>query len=205
MSIEEAEKTFRKEMQEAGVDNSTVKSWIRVYERTKKLYIQVGSRYERNREDLCCVREHLLDMEQMLIGYKNFDSEERRKFQLHMKELKKFQGTFQHEFLISKEDVDFHTTYDSVMKLGLKYVEVQQNGIILHSEVENLIALTNEALDRKTPDLFSLSFFYLTRSDRELRDLPFPDKMAKIQRIYENEFLKGIPRESAEKLIASLK
>lgn len=205
MSIEEAEKIFKKELQEAGFDNSSIKSWLRVYERTKKLYIQVGSRYERNREDLCCVKEHLLQMEQLLIGYQAFDSEKKRQFQLHMKELKKFQGSFNHEFLISKEDVDFHTTYDSVMKLGMKYLDVQQNGIILHSEVENLIALTNEALDRKTPDLFSLSFFYLTRSDRELRDLPFPDKMDKIQRIYDNEFLKGVPKESVEKLIASLK
>ena len=205
MSIEEAEKIFKREMEEKKVEKSAVKSWLRVYERTKKLYIQVGSRYERNREDLCCVLEHLYDMEKQLIGYHIFDEENKRRFQIHMRELKKFQGTFNHEFLISKEDVDFHTTYDSVIKLGTKYVDLQSNGIILHSEVENLIAVTKEALDRKTPDLFALSFFYLTRSDRELRDLPFPDKMAKIQRIYDNEFFRDIPRESAKRLIENLR
>lgn len=204
MGLDDAEKLFREEAIAAGMEPSAVKSWLRMYERTRKLYIQVGSRYEKNREDLICVMDHLKEMEQMLIGYRTFDSEEKRLFANHMKEMKKFQGSFNHEFLISKEDVDFHTTYDSVMKLGNKYVSEQKNGIILQSEIENLIAVTKEALERKTPDLFSLSFFYLTRSDRELRDLPFPDKMDKIRRIYQSEFLKGVPEGPVEKLLSEV-
>ena len=158
MGLEEAEKNFKNEMLARGMNPADLKSWMRTYERTKKLYIQVGSRYQRNREDLLCVRDHLLGMEELMIGG-ILEGERRRQMQLHVKELKKFNGVFNHEFLISKEDVDWHMTYESLMKLAPKYLDDGQNGLILHSEIENLISLTNEALDRKTPDLFALRFF----------------------------------------------
>lgn len=62
---------------------------------------------------------------------------------------------FDDEFLISKVDTDFHTTLDSVVKQGERYLSSFDNGIILQSEIENLIHLTNEGLERKKPDLFA--------------------------------------------------
>ena len=66
------------------------------------------------------------------------------------------------------------------------------NGIILQSEIENLIHLTNEGLERKKPDLFALSYFYLGHSNKELAELNFTQKTKRVHEIYYEEFWKDI-------------
>ena len=109
--------------------------------------------------------------------------------------MRKQRGMFDSEFLISKADKDFHTTFDAVVMLGTKFVEEQENGILLQSEIENLIALIQEGLEREKPDLFALSYFYLKRSNKELENLTFPEKVTKVMRIYQTEFISGMQRQ----------
>ena len=99
---------------------------------------------------------------------------------------------FDDEFLISKVDTDFHTTLDSVVKQGERYLSSFDNGIILQSEIENLIHLTNEGLERKKPDLFALSYFYLGHNNKELAELNFTQKTKRVHEIYYEEFWKDI-------------
>ena len=99
---------------------------------------------------------------------------------------------FDDEFLISKADTDFHTTLDSVVKLGTKYTDSGADGIILQSEIENLMHLTDEGLKRQKPDLFALSYYYLDHSNKELEELTFQQKIEEVHRIYYVEFQRDI-------------
>mgnify|MGYP002737936927 CR=1 FL=1 len=89
-------------------------------------------------------------------------------------------------------DTYFHTTLDSVVKQGERYLSSFDNGIILQSEIENLIHLTNEGLERKKPDLFALSYFYMGHSNKELAELNFTQKTKRVHEIYYEEFWKDI-------------
>lgn len=62
----------------------------------------------------------------------------------------------------------------------------------MQSEIENLIHLTNEGLERKKPDLFALSYFYLGHSNKELAELNFTQKTKRVHEIYYEEFWKDI-------------
>ena len=110
----------------------------------------------------------------------------------YAKELKRYQGHFNHEFLISKEDAGFHSTFASIISLCEKGKRKISDGLILQSEVENLIALTEEALEKEWPEYRAMAFYYIERSDKEIFDLPHTDKVAKVRRVYENEFLKPL-------------
>ena len=59
----------------------------------------------------------------------------------------------------------------------------------MQSEVENILAVTEEALEKNWPDFRAMAYFYLDRTDREIYDLPHADKVAEVNRIYEVEFL----------------
>ena len=62
----------------------------------------------------------------------------------------------------------------------------------MQSEVENILAVTEEALAKEWPDMRAMTYFYLDRTDKEIFDLPHADKVVEVGRIYENEFLSPI-------------
>ena len=62
--------------------------------------------------------------------------------------------------------------------------------MILQSEIENLLAITREALEKKWPDFRAMAFFYLERVDGDISELPHQDKVARVEGIYELEFKK---------------
>ena len=59
----------------------------------------------------------------------------------------------------------------------------------MQSEVENILAVTEETLEKNWPDFRAMAYFYLDRTDRAIYDLPHADKVAEVNRIYEVEFL----------------
>lgn len=187
--LDENEKKIKNAMLAAGADNSFVKGWFKVYEKTKKNSTSVAGRYYRVKEELTKLLGDLEDLEQMIIGYNELTEDEKNKFLDDVKDMKSMQGDFDSEFLISKADRDFHTTLQSVLSLSPDYVSEHKNGVILHSEIENLIALTKEGLGREKPDLFALAFFYQGWSNNDLLELSFPDKVGKVMRIYHSEFI----------------
>ena len=108
------------------------------------------------------------------------------------KELKKYQNCFNQEFLIGKEDKEFHLTYQTILDLCANGHKTQKDVLIMQSEVENILAVTEEALGKEWPDFRALAYFYLERTDKEIFDLPHSDKIAEVHRIYEKEFLAPI-------------
>ena len=80
-------------------------------------------------------------------------------------------------------------TYQTILDLCSKGCKDQKDVLILQSEVENILAVTEEALDKEWPSYRAMAYFYIDRTDREIFDLPHSDKVVEVNRIYENDFL----------------
>ncbi len=80
---------------------------------------------------------------------------------------------FDDEFLINKDDKDFHMTLESVIKLGTEFCVNRSCGdhIIFQSEVENLIHLAEEGASReKTGSVCAVIFFIWSIQTRIFRN-----------------------------------
>ena len=179
---EDSLKGLKKELKSAGADMSFVKQWQKVFDKVKKNSVQIESQYTLAKKELEQVHSVLTDMEEILIARAGKLSE-------CEKNLKKYQGHFNHEFLIGKEDKEFHLTYQTILNLISDKRKTQREVLILQSEVENILAVTEEALAKEWPEFRAMAYFYLKRTDKEIADLPHLDKVTEVNNIYEAEFL----------------
>lgn len=179
---EDSLKGLKKELKSAGADMHFVKEWQKSFDKVKKGSIQIEAQYTQAKKELQQVHTILKEMEQKLVAGET-------DLVNPAKELKKYQGHFNQEFLISKEDKEFHLTYQTLLTLCSKGFKEQKDVLILQSEVENILAVTEEALDKEWPHFRAMAYFYLDRTDKEIFDLPHADKVLEVNRIYENEFL----------------
>lgn len=187
-------KEIKTAMQAAGADMTLVKEWLKTAEKTRKQYESVKDSYDKARACLLRVTEILEALEKFLVSDQVTEAYE-NEFSLFLKELKRLRGCVDHEFLISAQDREFHLTYDTILKLGPDFLGERTDGIILQSEIENLISLSKEAIEKEKPDLLMLSYFYLKRSDKEICELPHGERIAKLQRVFSSEFLGNITKE----------
>ena len=81
-------------------------------------------------------------------------------------------------------------TFQTILSLGEKKISAQKDILIVQSEIENLLAVTKEALDKVWPEFRAMAYFYLERTDRDIIDMPHTEKVAYVQRVYEDEFVK---------------
>lgn len=174
---------LKKELKAVGMDMPFVKDWQKSYDKVKKQSPVLQAQYTQAKSDLERVYEVLKDMEQQLIAGKNDMSAEG-------KLLRQYKNSFNHEFLIGKEDSEFHLTFQSILTLCEKKLSSQKDMLILQSEVENLLAVTKEAMEKEWPAFRAMAFFYIDRTDKDIEDLPHSDKVERVQRIYEDEFKK---------------
>ena len=182
-------KAWKKDLKASGADMSQIKSWQKIFDRIRRETPQVEAEYTDVKKKLEIVCILLRNIEMALIEYRKNslpDSFLKRKLVQLNNGLKKYQDCFHHEFLISKEDTEFYLTYSTLLEL-CEWEDA--DNLILQSEIENLIAMTMEALDKEWPDFRALTFYYFQRDDEELLDLPHSDKIEKVTRIYKEEFL----------------
>lgn len=185
-------KAWKKDLKASGADMSQVKSWQKVFDKIRRETPQMEKQYMDVKKKLESVYALLQNMEQVLIeskvnGNSMSDSLMQKKLSEFCEEFKKYQNCFNHEFLISKEDTEFHLTYGTLLDLC---ESDDTNVLILQSEIENLMAITKEALEKEWPDFRAMTFYYFNRDDTEIFDLPHSDKIDKVARVYESEFLK---------------
>lgn len=189
MFFDDSLKGLKKELKTAGVDMSFVKGWQKSYDKVKKQCPAIEGQYIKAKADLQHVMECLKGMEQLLISAKDIsDKVFKEKLNHYAKELKKYQGGFNQEFLIGKEDQEFHLTFSTILSLCGKTLKESKERLILQSEVENLMAITKEALDKSWPEFRELAYYYLEHTDRELLELPHMDKVQFVKKLYQNEF-----------------
>ena len=185
-------KEIREALQICGCDMNAFKRWQRKYEKLVKQMPSVREQYEnalRTTQEVYVIAQEL---ERLIVQNQIRERENMKDFSALLKDLKKVQNSFDHEFIISREDREFHSTYESILRLGTKALEDVQQKLILQSEIENLIALTKEGLERERPELFALTFFYLEHSNAELAELNFAQKVDRVMQIYNNDFIKPI-------------
>ena len=170
-------------------DMSAFKSWQKKYDRLNRQWQAVQMQYENARSATEWVRDGARQMERMITGETAYDQKE---FARIIKEMKHRQNGFDHEFLVSREDREFHSTYDTIVRLGAKAYELADQKLILQSEIENLLALLTEALDKEKPSAWKLAFYLMEHTEKELEDLPAGEKLACIAKTYEEHFLTPI-------------
>ncbi len=170
-------------------DMGAFRSWQKMYDKLKKKKSEQEDRYRRCREQTKRVQEDAQLMEHMLTTAQSVDGKE---FGRLLKDLRQMQNSFDHEFLVSKEDQEFHSTYDTILRLGTKALNAPDQKLLLQSEIENLLALLKENLEKEEPKIEALTFYYQLGSDQELAQLPPAEKLEKITYFYEHEFRQPI-------------
>ncbi len=188
--VEDEFKELKTALQTLDCDMAFVKSWQKSYDKTRKLLPGVIGRYSAARSAAVQAESILERLEQSMKDKDTavWSREQLREFQMHIRELKKLQNAFDHEFLVSKEDKELHLTYQTVIKLGAKLGEEMQQRIILQSEIENALSLLKENLEKEIPDYFQLGFFYLHDTDESLVDLPPSGRLERLRQNFETEF-----------------
>ena len=170
-------------------DMSAFRVWQKQYDKLNRQWQAVQERYQKARQITEQVHRNAKQLEEILVD----DTQGQRKEAAQiLKEWKRLQNGFDHEFLISKEDREFHSTYDTIVRLGIKAVDNEDQKLILQSEVENLIALLEENLEKKQPSAWKLCFFTLNHGEQELIELPPAEKLNCIDTTYQQEFLQPI-------------
>ena len=170
-------------------DMGAFRSWQKMYDKLKKKKSEQEDRYRRCREQTKRVQEDAQLMEHMLTTAQSVDGKE---FGRLLKDLRQMQNSFDHEFLVSKEDQEFHSTYDTILRLGTKALNAPDQKLLLQSEIENLLSLLKENLEKEEPEIAALTFYYQFGSDQELAQLPPAEKLSKITYLYEHEFRQPI-------------
>lgn len=170
---------------EAEGDTEAFRSWQKRCERLKKSRREKEDRYRTCRQMTLLVQQDAQLLEQMLTREPDVD---RREFGKILKDLRQMRGKFDHEFLISSRDQEFHSTYDTIVRLGVRALEPQDQRLLLQSEIENLIELVKENLEKEQPPFCALAFYDQSESRQDLEELSPADRLVRIQEVYEREF-----------------
>ncbi|MDD6156069.1 MAG: hypothetical protein PUB52_03550 [Lachnospiraceae bacterium] len=181
-------KELKKKIQYAGGDMGVVKTWQKQLDRIAKLYPMTKNRYQSARQNLNCAAEAFAYIENMLMEGSSWNRDIKKQFDQMRKEIKHYKDCMDHEFLVSREDREFHSTFDSILRLMDRYDGGDVNRVILKSEVENIISMTAEILERPMPGLIALSFFYVDHDDSELVNIPPANRLKLIEENVEQDF-----------------
>lgn len=200
--FEDSLKKYKKEWKITGVDMAFVKEWQKQYDKVRRQAPELERQYIQAKAELEKVCEILEEIELMMIANQDiaFFPNSRRKLQEMAKEMETYQQHFKQEFLIGKADTAFHENYEIILKLCETNLKDRGDRLILQSEVENMIAIIKEALEKEWPPFYALAFYYINHTDEEIEELPHRDKINEVICIYKDEFFTPIRQELSEHL-----
>lgn len=184
-------KPLRQELKITGADMDAVREWSKVFEKIKSNYPKVQNLYLAERDKLNQLKSILKHMEDCFVEGGNV----KKALYNDAEAIKKMKGFTGHELLIDKGNAEFELTF-SRMKKAVASMDryTESDMLFLHSETENLLDMVNEALEKEIPNLHALTYFVVTRDVKELVELPHAEKIKKVQRIYDREFVKPMER-----------
>lgn len=192
-------KEIRLALEESGCNMDSWRQWQKKYDRLLKQLPAVRGKYESAKAAAIEVQKAAKSMEK-IIADRQQDAKAREFAEL-VKVLKKNQNAFDHIFLISPEDKEFHSTYDSILKMGTRSLKDDRQRLILQSEIENLLSLFEENLNRKEPDLCAYGYYALEYDVETLADLSPMVRREKVSVVYESEFKKPFVRMAKEAIV----
>lgn len=187
--IYDENKDLKNAIQQTGCNMGMVKEWQKSNEKMRKQMPAVQSRFENAKAALVQADEDIRRMEQLLQDRKGSSKEDEKELANLLKDLQRLKGNWSHEFLVSTGDSEYITIYETILKVGNEFVSTGVKALILQSEVENLIALSDEILERKEPDMEMLSYFYLHYSSDGLVKLSPKEGIVTISNIYQEEYV----------------
>lgn len=172
-----------------GTNPSVVRDWQKRYDRLCRQWPGVKEQYENARATTEWVRDTAKRMESMLTGETPYD---KKAFTQMIREMKRKQNTFDHVFIVSRSDHEFHSTYDTIVRLGAKACETQEQKLILQSEIENLLALTEEALQKERPSTWKLACYLTVHTGKKLEEMPMNQKLKELDDVYADEITQPV-------------
>jgi len=185
----EIAKDIRLALEETDCNMLAWKKWQKQCEKMIKQMPDVCEKYETARELTIEVQGTVQQIEQLLIACREGENDVSREVRECIKGLKKYQNSFEHLFLVNKDDKDFHSTYECILKLGTKSLEDEKDAIILQSEVENLLYLLKENLEREKPDLQALTYYEIEGDMQKITECSPKVRLSMITDCFEKEFV----------------
>lgn len=181
---------LEKALRAVGADPGLVRDWFKTLEKMRKIAPSVKNDYEQAHNSAEKLRRLLDKMEGALLGAGRVLSEQELQLLKDCrKSMRELQGKCDHNFVISPEDKEFHSTFDMLLVLQPGRESNAEKTLILQSEIENLQGMVNECLDREPPSLVWLCYYYANRQGKDLEKLAPAEKLAKVRRVYQNEFV----------------
>lgn len=180
-------KPLQKELKRAGADQKAVREWSKRYQKINKNYSKVKSAYDAERSKLEHLQSLLKHMESCFVAGGDVKAALKKDVVL-LKQVKEFAG---HEFLVDKGNTEFAFTFTRLKKMMLSLKKTSEKEMLfLHSETENLSDMITEVLENKTPDLHKLTFFLMSYDENQLKELPYEEKIKKLEQVYSRDFRK---------------
>jgi len=175
------EKELKELLAQMGCEASVFKNFKNKYEKIEKRYDSIVSGYQNAKESGERLKELLLNVETYFTEHKKVDLVDAAKV------LKKLKGAYIHVFLVSNQNREFESTYEtSQAKLpGLE--KHMEDHILMQSEVENLLAMITEDLEHQEPNLKAYAYFLLDHKDSELEELSPSKRCELVDDIYQSE------------------
>ncbi len=190
--MDDEDKKIKEAFEVTGASMSTVKSWIKIYDKTKKAALKVMKDYYASKEALAVIVDEGKKLESIIQKKMDLSLEDKNSISEIVKVWKKNQKELDFEFVMSSEDTDFMNTLSSLINLSDDFIKGKADHLIYQSEVENLIALGTEGLRRERPDLFALTFYYMNFSNSDLKELNFTQKIKRVSEFFESDFVELI-------------
>ena len=187
-------KHIKKAMQAAGCDMPVVRAWLKLYEKVQKQTKITKENYIRARKNLQDIQAKVRKMEETMTAPGEAKEILDQKIRNFTAELKKREGSYLHEFLVSSMNREYILTYQAVTNLWNASCDM----LIFQSEVENLSAMNEEILSRPFPDFRHIGFFEITQPAELLTDLPYEEKVRKVKSLYEADFIRPFYRQLAK-------
>ena len=180
-------KPLQKELKRVGADMKAFREWTKLYNKVNKKYPKEKSYYDAERAKLVDLQKLLKHMESCFVAGGDVKAALKKDANL-LKQVKEFAG---HEFLVDEGNTEFALTFLRLKKMMASLKKTSEKEMLfLHSETENLSDMIKEILGNKAPDLHALTFFLMTQSESRLKELPYEEKIKKLERAYSQGFRK---------------
>lgn len=184
--LDNNEKELKELLAQLGCEASVFKNFRNVYEKLEKKYPAVSGRMSEAMQAGLQVKQIAEEIECYFTMGNAVDLNERAK------ELKKLQGNYIHEFLVSSQDNDFVSTYSTVISKLPEVLKNPGSRLMVQSEIENLIAMIREKLEQPKPNMYAYTYFLLDHKDSELFEMHAEMRCEYVEKIYLDEVVNPV-------------